>query len=79
MTYELTISIPCSTDKDAKVIVEALSPELQQHIAKANIQLYFENNTVFLEIKTKDVSTLRATANSYIRWIETAVNVHQLV
>jgi tRNA threonylcarbamoyladenosine modification (KEOPS) complex Pcc1 subunit len=79
MTYELTVSIPCVSDKDAKVIVEALSPELQQRIAKANIQLHFDNNTVFLEIKTKDVSTLRAAANSYIRWIETAVNVHQLV
>jgi tRNA threonylcarbamoyladenosine modification (KEOPS) complex Pcc1 subunit len=79
MIYELTISIPFLSDKDAKVIVGALSPELQERIAKANIQLHFDNNTVFLEIKTSDVSTLRAAANSYIRWIETAVNVHQLV
>ena len=79
MSYELTISIPCLSDKDAKVIVEALFPELHQRIAKANIQLHFDNNTVFLKINTKDISTLRAAANSYIRWIETAVNVHQLV
>ena len=39
MTYELTISIPCFSKKDAKVIVDALSPELRQGIAKANLIL----------------------------------------
>jgi tRNA threonylcarbamoyladenosine modification (KEOPS) complex Pcc1 subunit len=79
MTYELTISIPCNSVETAKLIVDSLSPESHQRMSKASLQIYSDDSIIFLTIKTDEVSTLRAAANSYMRWIETALAVHQLV
>ena len=79
MKYELTVSIPCSSDLTAQVIVKSLSPEMRQHIPKTKIHLFSENEQIYLSISANDVSSLRASSNSYIRWIETAIRVHQLV
>jgi tRNA threonylcarbamoyladenosine modification (KEOPS) complex Pcc1 subunit len=79
MKYELTLSIPCPSNLTAQVIVKSLYPEMQQRIPKTNIQLISENAQVLLTISANDVSSIRAASNSYIRWIETAAKVHQLV
>ena len=79
MKYELALSIPCTSEITAQVIVNSLSPEMRERMPKAKIDLNSENSIINLIINTNDVSTLRAAVNSYIRWIETAMNVHQLV
>jgi tRNA threonylcarbamoyladenosine modification (KEOPS) complex Pcc1 subunit len=79
MNYELTLSIPCGTAQTTDIIIASLSPEIQQRMPKANILLNAKNKLLILTIEANDISTLRAATNSYIRWIETALNVHQLV
>ena len=79
MKYELTLSIYCTSNLTAQVIVKSLFPEMQQRIPKTKIHLISENAQILMTISANDVSSLRAAANSYIRWIETAAKVHQLV
>lgn len=79
MNYALTVSILCNSESAAQLIVESLFPEMQQRMLKSKIQLFSEDSYVYLSIEARDISTLRAVTNSYIRWIETAVNVQKLV
>ena len=79
MSYDLTISIPCMSEGMVQLIIDSLSPEMKHQMPKADIQLSVKKSILFLKISTDDISTLRAATNSYVRWIETAINVHQIV
>lgn len=65
--------------KDAKLVAESLSPEVKHKIPKANVEISLSKNALSLKIESDDVSTLRAACNSYLRWVNTAINVNQLV
>lgn len=65
--------------EEAKLIAESLSPEIKHKIPKTNVGISLFKNTLSLTIESKDVSTLRAACNSYLRWINTAIKVKQIV
>lgn len=65
--------------EEAKLIVESLSPEIKHKIPKTNVEISLSKNTLSLKIESEDVSALRAACNSYLRWINTALKVKQLV
>jgi len=67
------------SDEEAKVVSESLMPEVKQKIPKTNIDLSISKNKFFIEIQAKDISSLRAACNSYLRWINTALNVKKTV
>lgn len=67
------------TFKEAKLVSESLYPEIKQKIPKTNVEISISKNILYLNIESEDVSSLRATCNSYLRWINTAINVNQLV
>ena len=61
--------------EEARVIASSLDPEIKNKIPKTNVKVLLEKETFSLEIKAKDISSLRAACNSYLRWINTALNV----
>ena len=65
--------------KEAKVIAESLNPEIKHKIPKTNVNVFSSEKTFSLSIEAKDVSSLRAACNSYLRWINTALNVKRTV
>ena len=67
------------SSSEAVLVAASLSPELKQKIPKTNVELSCSDNTLSLNIESKDVSSLRAACNSYLRWIATAINVKKLV
>lgn len=67
------------SSEEAKVVAESLSPEVKHKIPKANVEIFLFKNALSLEIESDDVSTLRAACNSYLRWVNTAIKVNQLV
>lgn len=67
------------SSEEAKVVAESLSPEVKHKIPKANVEISLFKNALSLEIESDDVSTLRAACNSYLRWVNTAIKVNQLV
>ncbi len=64
---------------EAALIATSLSPELKQKIPKTNVEITHSDNTLLLNIQSNDVSSLRAACNSYLRWINTAISVKQLI
>ncbi|MFW6122231.1 MAG: KEOPS complex subunit Pcc1 [Petrotogales bacterium] len=65
--------------EEAELVAESLSPEVKHKIPKANVEIYFSKNALSLNIESEDLSSLRAACNSYLRWINTAIKVSQLV
>ena len=72
---EAEIIISMDSDFDARIIVESISPEIKNKIPNTKINLYVSDGKIFLDIISKNLSSLRAACNSYLRWINTANNV----
>ena len=67
------------SEEEVRIISISLMPEIKQKIPKTNVKLSVFKNKFFLEIEAKDTSSLRAACNSYLRWINTALNVKKTV
>jgi tRNA threonylcarbamoyladenosine modification (KEOPS) complex Pcc1 subunit len=65
--------------KDACVIAQSLSPEIQHRIPKSNVTFSVDKKTLKVTIESDDISSLRAACNSYLRWVQTALEVKNLV
>ena len=61
------------------MVAQSLSPEIRHKIPKSNVTFFVDKKTLEVTIESEDVSSLRAACNSYLRWIQTALSVKQLV
>ena len=64
---------------EARIVAKSLSPEIKHKIPKTNATISLSENTFSLTIESLDISSLRAACNSYLRWINTAINVKKVV
>ena len=64
---------------EAKIVADSLSPEMNHKIPKIEVEVILLENKISLKIKSPEISSLRAACNSYLRWINTAINVKSLV
>ena len=74
-----SFSLDFNTNKEAKIIIDSIDPEIKHKIPKTNVEINCSNKKIFLKIEAKDLSSLRAACNSYLRWINTAINVKKIV
>jgi tRNA threonylcarbamoyladenosine modification (KEOPS) complex Pcc1 subunit len=79
MTKKATFIFFFPSGKDASVIAQSLSPELKHKIPKSTVTFSVDEKKLTMTIDTDDISTLRAACNSYLRWIQTALSIKQLV
>jgi len=76
---QATFLFTCDSVKDAEIVERSLSPEIHQKIPKSTVQLIRSGKTMTLIIVSMDSSSLRAACNSYLRWIQTALAVKDVV
>ena len=67
------------TPDEARVVAKSLDPEIKHKIPKTNVKVSLDGKEFSLEIQAGDVSSLRAACNSYLRWINTALDVKKTV
>ena len=67
------------SDEEARVVAESLGPEIKHRIPKTNVDVSLSKKKFSLKIEAKDISSLRAACNSYLRWINTALTVRKTV
>ena len=79
MTNKAQFLFHFPSSQDACVVAQSLSPEIQHKIPKAMVTFSVDKKTLKVTIESEDVSSLRAACNSYLRWIQTALSVKQLV
>ena len=68
-----------SSHKKASIIVRALSPENPHKIPRSTVIFSLDGALLKLTIKAKDISSLRAACNSYLRLIQTALAVEEVI
>ncbi len=79
MKAQAVIRLNFSSEKQFKVVLEALKPEIETSTTpRSKIDLKAERQSLVLEFKATDTSALRAALNSYLRLIGVAMNIRGL-
>ncbi len=75
---KIICTIEFKSDEKAKITAAALKPETGREIPRTEVELKREDRRVILVISASDIPPLRAACNSYLRWIQTAIDVSQV-
>jgi len=80
MKAQAIIRLSFSSEKQLKVVLEALKPETTSpSTRRSKVQMKDEGNSLTLNFKARDTSALRAAVNSYLRQISMVINVQRLI
>ena len=80
MKAQAVIRLNFSSEKQLKVVLEALRPETETSATpRSKVHLKAEGQSLILEFKANDTSALRASMNSYLRLIGVAMNLQSLI
>ncbi|MBE0512711.1 hypothetical protein IBX38_06650 [Candidatus Bathyarchaeota archaeon] len=80
MKAQAIIRLNFSSEKQLKVVLEALQPETKTpSTRRSKVQMRGEGNSLTLNFKARDTSALRAAINSYLRQTSMAINVLKLI
>jgi tRNA threonylcarbamoyladenosine modification (KEOPS) complex Pcc1 subunit len=79
MKAHAVIRLNFSSEKQLKVVLEALKPETETSTtSRSSVDIKAEGQSLVLEFKATDTSALRAALNSYLRLIGVAMNLQKL-
>jgi KEOPS complex subunit Pcc1 len=79
MKAQAVVRLEFISEKQLKVVLEALKPETETSSTNRSIvNMNSENQSLVLEFNAKDTSALRASMNSYLRLIGVAMNLQKL-
>jgi KEOPS complex subunit Pcc1 len=80
MATQALIHLNFSTEKQLKVVMEALEPETSSPPSpRFRVHIKGEGTNLTLNFKARDTSSLRASTNSYLRQINSILDILQLV
>jgi len=80
MKAQAVIRLNFSSEKQLKVVLEALKPEtISPSTRRSKVQMKREGNSLTLNFKARDTSSLRATVNSYLRQTSMLIDVLRLI
>ena len=75
-----TVRLKFATQKQLCTLHNALTPEANAMATRrANVKLEKDGLFLVLTVEAEDTVALRATLNAYLRWINSTVNVMQVV
>jgi tRNA threonylcarbamoyladenosine modification (KEOPS) complex Pcc1 subunit len=70
-----TISLQ-KDDRYADVVVKSLHPETKRDIPRSHVKIREDKDLIYIEIQAEDTSSLRASLNSYLRWMKVTVDTY---
>jgi tRNA threonylcarbamoyladenosine modification (KEOPS) complex Pcc1 subunit len=80
MKAQAAICLNFSSEKQLKVVLEALKPETRTRPThRSKVQIMSEGNSLTLSFEAKDTSALRAAINSYLRFTSLVSAVLRLI
>jgi tRNA threonylcarbamoyladenosine modification (KEOPS) complex Pcc1 subunit len=78
MKTHAIVRLKFSSEKQLKVVLEALRPETDTSTtSRSKVQMNAEDQSLVLEFNATDTSALRAAMNSYLRLIGVAMNLQK--
>ncbi len=79
MKAKAVIRLNFSSEKQLKVVMEALRPETEtSSTPRSRVEMKAEGHSLILEFMARDTSALRASLNSYLRLIGVAMKLQKL-
>jgi tRNA threonylcarbamoyladenosine modification (KEOPS) complex Pcc1 subunit len=75
-----TVRLKFSSKKQLATLLEALTPEANTQVTRrANVKLEKNGLTLLLTVDAEDTVALRATLNAYLRWINSTINIMDII
>jgi tRNA threonylcarbamoyladenosine modification (KEOPS) complex Pcc1 subunit len=75
----IRLKIPVVNKRRLEVVFNALDPETRTLATRSKTTLRKENGLLILDVKAKDSVALRAVSNAYLRWINSLMNVLEVL
>lgn len=73
---ETVFSIELDSDSDAEIVYNSIKPEVSYaHNERSTTEIELEKNRIVIKIFSNDVVSLRASINSYVRWIKLSTEI----
>lgn len=80
MKAKATVRLPFASKKRLDALVDALTPEVDKQLTtRSKVTLTTEGTFLVLAVEAQDTVALRAALNSYLRWINSAMNIFEAV
>jgi tRNA threonylcarbamoyladenosine modification (KEOPS) complex Pcc1 subunit len=80
MKARATIRMKVPSQKKLQIILSSLKPELGAISNKrSRVNIDKEDDCLILKVESKDTAALRAALNSYLRWINSILNIFETV
>jgi tRNA threonylcarbamoyladenosine modification (KEOPS) complex Pcc1 subunit len=74
------VRLKFKSEKEISAVLSALTPEAQAPpTRRANIKLEEDGLFLVLTVEAEDTVAMRATLNAYLRWIQSTLNVIDLI
>ena len=75
MKAKAAVRLRFSDEKQLRAIADALLPEVERQVGvRSKTKLATEGLFLVLTVEAEDTVALRAALNSYLRWVNSAVN-----
>jgi len=79
MKAKATVNINISSDKHLISILKALKPETKKLGNRSKVNINKDGSFIILTVEAKDTVALRATLNTYLRWIGSAIGTLKVI
>lgn len=80
MKAKATVRLRFDSEKHLTTLLDALAPEANKPAtSRAKVALARDGNILVLSVEAKDTVALRAALNAYLRWINSAMKVIEVV
>ena len=79
MKAKASIRIKISSNEHLLSLLKALEPELKKSGKRSKVNLDREASMLILSVEAKDTIALRATLNTYLRWIGSAIEALEVL
>ena len=73
---ETIFEVEFNSENHAQIIYNSIKPELSfSRNDRSTTTIQLKNKSIIIEINSKDVVSLRASINSYVRWINLSIEI----
>ncbi len=80
VSAKASIRLKFADQKQLQTLLHALTPETQtMQTTRANVQLQESGDFLVLSVEAEDTVALRATLNAYLRWIQSTINIMDVI
>ncbi len=76
MNANATVSLAFESEKQLKSLMDALTPEIKRQVGvRSKVAIAANGLSLVLNVKAEDTIALRAALNTYLRWVNSTLNV----